>query len=112
MKFLWKLKRAFMKDLINQYPEPKPASTTIATLIKRMRDKKVVDYKLYGNSREYFPLISKQAYFEDHLQGLIKNHFDDSAAQFASFFANSSKLTPEQLKELRKLIDDQIDEAI
>jgi BlaI family penicillinase repressor len=63
MHYLWKLKKAFMKDLLQEFPEPKPATTTVATLIKRMRDKGFVDYKLYGNSREYFPLVQKSDYF-------------------------------------------------
>src|ERR1041384_8873995 len=86
MNHLWELKKAFMKDLIDAYPEPKPAPTTIATLLKRMADKKFVGHKLYGNSREYFPKVSKSDYFSKHVNGLIKNFFNDSATQFASFF--------------------------
>ena len=55
MQLLWKQKKAFMKDLIEAYPEPKPAPTTVATLLKRMQDKNFVDYKQLGRSREYFP---------------------------------------------------------
>jgi BlaI family transcriptional regulator, penicillinase repressor len=52
MEYIWKLEKVFMKDLIDCYPEPKPATTTIATLLKRMQDKGFVGYVLYGNSRE------------------------------------------------------------
>jgi len=108
MSYLWKLKKAFMKDILKEFPEPKPATTTVATLIKRMKDKGYLDYKLYGNSREYFPLVTKKDYFSKHLNGLIKNFFNDSTSQFASFFTNETDLTTEQLEELKNVIDNQI----
>jgi len=108
MQILWKQKRAFMKDLIDAYEDPKPASTTVATLLKRMQDKKFVDYKQLGRSREYFPLVKKSDYFSKHVNGLIKNFFNDSPSQFASFFTKETDLTKTELEELRSLIDQQI----
>jgi len=108
MNYLWKLKKAFMKDLLTEFPEPKPATTTVATLLKRMKDKGFVDYKLFGNSREYYPLVRKSEYFSQHLKGLIKDFFNDSSTQFASFFTNETDMSTEELEDLKKLIDDQI----
>jgi predicted transcriptional regulator len=108
MNHLWKLENAFMKDLLDLYPEPKPATTTVATLLKRMTDKGFIDYKLYGKSREYFPLVKKKDYFSKHVNGLIKNFFNDSASQFASFFTKETNLTKEELEDLKKLIDNEI----
>ena len=105
MEYLWQLEKAFMKDLLDAYPKPKPATTTIATLIKRMIDKKFVAYTEFGNSREYYPLVKKEDYFSKHVNGLIKNFFNDSASQFASFFTTSTNLTEKELQELRKIID-------
>lgn len=110
MQYLWKLNKAFMKDLLLEFPDPKPANTTIATLLKRMKDKGFIDYKLYGKSREYFPLVKKTDYFSKHVNGLIKNFFNDSASQFASFFTKETDLSVDELKELRKIIDHQIKE--
>ena len=90
MGYLWQLEKAFMKDLLDAYPEPKPATTTVATLLRRMIDKKFVNYTEYGNSRQYYPLVSKHDYFSNHLDGLISNFFGNSSAQFASFFTTSS----------------------
>jgi len=110
MNIIWKQKTAFMKDLLEAYPEPKPATTTVATLLKRMIDKGFVAYKSYGRSREYYPLVKKQDYFSKHVQGLIKNFFNDSPSQFASFFTKQTDLSKAQLEELRDLIDHQIKE--
>ena len=102
MEHLWKLEKAFMKDLLESYPKPKPATTTVATLLKRMIDKKFVAYKEFGNSREYFPLVKKEDYFSKHINVLIKNFFNDSTSQFASFFTTSTNLTQNELEELKK----------
>ena len=108
MQYLWKLKQAFMKDLLEQYPEPKPAVTTVATLLKRMNDKGYIAYKTYGKSREYFPLIKKEDYFSKHVNGLIKTFFNNSASQFASFFTTETDLSKSELEDLKELIDKQI----
>lgn len=108
MKHIWALKRCFMKDLLEAIPAPKPAKTTIATLLKRMIDKGFVAYKLYGNSREYYPLISKEDYFGKQLKSMISDFFDDSPKEFASFFTAKAKMNEAELMELRKIIDDQI----
>jgi len=108
MQHLWKLEKAFMKDLLEVFPDPKPATTTIATLLKRMTDKGFVAYKLYGKSREYYPLVKKEDYFSKHVNGLIKNFFNDSASQFASFFTQETDLSKEELEDLKKLIDNEL----
>ena len=108
MEHLWTIKKGFMKDLLERFADPKPASTTLATLLKRMIDKKFVDYTLIGNNREYFPLVTKNDYFSKHVNGIIKNFFNDSASQFASFFTTQTNLSASELKELQKFIDVQI----
>ena len=108
MNYLWKLDKAFMKDLLDAYPEPKPATTTVATLLKRMTDKGFIAYKLYEKSREYYPLVKKKDYFSKHVNGLIKNFFNDSASQFASFFTKETDLTREELEDLKAIIDSEI----
>ncbi|MEL7268082.1 MAG: BlaI/MecI/CopY family transcriptional regulator [Bacteroidota bacterium] len=108
MNLLWKHKKAFMKDLLDAYPEPKPATTTVATLLKRMADKGFIAYKSFGRSREYYPLVKKKDYFSNHVRGLIKNFFNDSPTQFASFFAQETDLSKTELEDLKKLIDKEI----
>lgn len=108
MQVLWKKERALMKDLVEEYPDPKPAITTIATLLKRMQDKNFVGYTQLGRSREYFPKVSKKNYFSKQMNGFIKSFFNDSASQFASFFTRETELSEKELKDLRKLIDERI----
>jgi BlaI family transcriptional regulator, penicillinase repressor len=108
MKLLWKLEKAFIRDLMNEFPDPKPAQTTVFTLLKRMIDKDFVGFRQYGNSREYYPLVSKSEYFSDHISGIIKDFFNNSTAQFASFFANEADMSKKELEELRKIVEKKI----
>ncbi|MBX3240639.1 MAG: BlaI/MecI/CopY family transcriptional regulator [Chitinophagaceae bacterium] len=108
MEYIWKHEKIFLKELIECFPVPKPAAATVATFLKRMINKGFVEYKVYGNSREYFPLISKADYLKHRFNGLIKNNFNDSALQLASFFTTAADLTTEELKKLRKIVDQEI----
>ena len=109
MELIWKHEKVFLKDILDSFPEPKPASTTIATLLKRMQDKGFVAYELMGNSRQYYPLVKKTAYFSSHVKDLIKNYFNNSTSQFAAFFTTETNLTETELESLKKIIDQQIE---
>lgn len=109
MDILWEKEKAFMKDLIHAYPDPKPAPTTLATLLKRMQNKKLVGYKTFGNSREYYPMVEKGKYFAKEMNGLIGKFFNNSVTQFASFFTANAKLSEKELLEIKKIIENEIE---
>jgi len=108
MKYIWKLERSYMKNILEEFPEPKPASTTVATVLKRMTVKGFIGFKQHGSNRLYFPLVKKSDYFSSHLRNLISDYFNNSTTQFANFFTTETKLTKKELKELRDLVDKQI----
>ena len=108
MELIWKHKEVFLKELVDYHPTPRPAKTTIATLLKRMQDKGFVGYKLFGNSRQYYPLVSKTTYFSKHLKEIIGDYFENSALQFASFFTKSSDFSVDELEELQRIIDEEM----
>lgn len=108
MNHIWSYDKAFMKDIMEAYPQPKPAPTTVATLLKRLHTKGAVGYNLYGNSREYYPLIKKNDYSSSYLKNMIKTFFGGSTTRFASFFTSNIELNKEELMELRDLIEEKI----
>jgi predicted transcriptional regulator len=108
MEIIWKQEKAFMKDILDAYPNPKPATTTIATLLKRMQEKNFIAYELFGNSRQYYPLVKKSSYFSNHMKGIIKNYFEDSPLEFASFFTNNTNLSADELEKLKEIVEQQI----
>ena len=110
MGHLWQINSGPLKILIQQYPDPKPAKTTIATLIKRLVDKEMVSYITEGKTRIYSPLVKKKDYFSRHIGQLVTQFFNNSPAQFASFFTQQNDLTLEELESLKALIDNQIEQ--
>jgi predicted transcriptional regulator len=108
MQYLWQIKQAYLKDIVQQYPEPKPAYTTISTVVNVLVRKGFIDFTLHGKSRLYRARISKEKYTKQTFNGLMSNFFDNSTKQFGSFLTQKSELTVDQLKEIRALIDDQI----
>lgn len=108
MGYIWRAGKIFLKEIIECYPEPKPATTTIATLLKRLQDKGFLSYEVFGNSRQYYPLVKKSDYFSKEVKGIINKFFNNSAPQFASFFTSSNDLTIEELESLKKLVDSEI----
>ncbi len=108
MQVLWKLEKAYLKDIVEEYDEPKPAYTTISTVVNVLVKKGVIGFNTHGKSREYYPLLAKEAYTRQSVNGLINTFFDNSTQKFASFFASQNELTVEELQQIRKMIDDQI----
>lgn len=108
MKHLWKLERGYMKDILDQYPEPKPKPTTLATLLKRIIDKGFVDFHQRGNNREYYPMVRKEKYFSTHISNMVKDFFNDSESQFASFFTRESDMSVKELEVLKAEIEERI----
>lgn len=107
--FLWECERAYLKDLIERYPPPQPAKTTIATLLKRMINKGAVAFEQHGKSRQYYALIKKEDYCQNQLGTMVKRFFNNSPVQFASFFTSDKNFSKEELEDLQKIINQQID---
>ncbi|MDH5610262.1 MAG: BlaI/MecI/CopY family transcriptional regulator [Cyclobacteriaceae bacterium] len=108
MHYLWKLERAYLKDIVEEYPEPRPAYTTISTVVNVLVKKLFVGFETHGKARLYTPLISREQYTQQTFDGLLSGYFENSVRQFASFFAQKEELTVEELQEIRALIDQQI----
>ena len=109
MKYLWMLEKGFMKDIVEKFPEPRPAYTTISTLLKRMIDKQYIGFERLGRDKEYYPILKKNDYFTKQVNGMIQHFFNDSKAQFASFFTKNVDLSMLELQELQELLKAEID---
>ncbi|WP_162415928.1 BlaI/MecI/CopY family transcriptional regulator [Cyclobacterium roseum] len=109
MDLIWSNEPLFMKDLLEIHPQPKPAPSTVATLLKRMQQKGYVGFKLFGNSRQYHALVEKPDYFSGQVKTIIKDFFSDNPLQFASFFTKKADLTTKELEEIKKLVENEIE---
>ncbi len=107
MQIIWKLKKAFVNDIIEHLPTPKPPYNTISSIVRILESKGFVGYKAYGRTHQYYPLISKAAYRKFSFKQLISNYFDGSYQEVVSFIISEkeSNITKEDAEELKKLTD-------
>ena len=108
MLALWKIEKGFLKDLIEQYPDPKPAYTTVSTVLRVLVKKKYIGFETYGKTNEYYPLISKSEYFLGHVKSLVSKAFNGSMSNFTSFFTSEENIELSELEEIRAIIDQKI----
>lgn len=106
MQVLWKLEKAFVKDIIEALPSPKPAYNTVSTIVRILETKGFVDHTAYGKTHEYYPLISKEEYSKFYLNSMLKGYFDNSFENLVSFFAKENNLSITDIEKLLKELKD------
>ena len=104
MQVLWKLQQGFLKDIVENSPEPKPHSNTIATILKILVEKGFVDYEIQGRNNLYKPLISKAEYGKKTINQVVKGYFEGSPARLVSQFLTDNKLSLDELEALMQQI--------
>jgi predicted transcriptional regulator len=102
MQLLWKLEKAFVKDIIEQMPIPKPAYNTVSTIIRILEKKGFVGHNAYGKTYEYFALISKKEYTRSYMKNFMRNYFSGSFQEMVSFFAKEDNMSLTELDDLMK----------
>jgi predicted transcriptional regulator len=106
MQILWDKKEGFVKDLLLQFPEPKPAYNTVSTIIRILEKKGFVDHRSFGKSHQYYPLVSREQYRSERFSGLMKDYFNNSMQQVLSHFGNSGSLSMKEADEIIKIMED------
>jgi len=104
MQVLWRLGKGFLKDILDETPEPRPHPNTIATLLKILVEKGYVQYEVQGRNNYYQPRISKTEYGKKSVNQLVKGYFEGSPAKLISQFVNDNKLSLEELEALMEQI--------
>jgi predicted transcriptional regulator len=104
MQILWDIKKGFVKNIVERFPNPKPAYNTVSTIVRILEVKGFVDHKAYGKTHEYYPLVARDEYRKQYVNSMINNYFNGSFRQFASFFIKNEKLTLGELEEILNLM--------
>ena len=106
MHYLWDLEKAFLKDILEKLPEPKPHTNTVSTILKVLKEKEFVDYAVFGRQHEYFPLITKEKYSGKSMKNLVKNYFEGSYKNAVSFLVEKNEMSVEDLEMLLNELKD------
>lgn len=104
MQALWQIGPAFIKEIIDELPKPKPHYNTVSTIVRILQDKGFVDHKIYGNTHQFYPLISKEEYQKRALGDVLQKYFDNSYPKMVAYFAKEEKISTAELEEIINMI--------
>lgn len=107
MQALWQLEKAFVKDIVDLLPEPKPHYNTVSTIIKILEEKGFADHESLGKANRYFPLVQKDEYSKKSMTQFVGKYFEGSFANMLSFFAKEKDISVKELEEILQLMKEQ-----
>ncbi len=105
MHILWKLEKAFVKDVLAEIKDEQPHYNTLSTIIRNLEEKGYVSHYAYGNTHQYYPIIAKEDYRKEFMSNAIENYFNNSYKNMVSFFAEEEKISAKELREILDLIE-------
>jgi BlaI family penicillinase repressor len=105
LHILWKLEKAFVKEILAEITDDKPHYNTLSTIVRNLEDKGYVGYTAYGKTHQYYPIIKKEDYRKRFFNTAIDNYFNSSYKNVVSFFAKEEKISVDELKEIINLIE-------
>lgn len=105
MQVIWDLEKAFVKEVRERLPEPRPHYNTVSTIVRNLEEKGYLAYEVFGNTHRYYPLVSKKDYLEQFVSPSLKQYFDNSFKKMVAFFAKEEKISVEELKDIIDMIE-------
>lgn len=108
MQVLWKIKKGFVKEILEHFDDPKPAYNTVSTIVRILQEKGFVSHKAYGRTHQYFPLISKDEYSRMYLKSFVRDYFSNSFRKMVSFFAKEKGISVREMEEIMKIMSEEM----
>lgn len=100
MQYLWNIEKGFLKDILEEFPEPKPHTNTVSTILKVLKEKEFVEYEIFGRQHQYFPIISREQYSGKSMKNLVQHYFSGSYTNAVSFLVEENEMSVEDLEML------------
>jgi BlaI family transcriptional regulator, penicillinase repressor len=105
MHVLWKLKKAFVKEVMAEITDDQPHYNTLSTIIRNLEEKSYVSHNAFGNTHQYFPIVALEDYRKEFMNSAIEHYFNNSYKNMVSFFAEEDKISADELREILKIIE-------
>jgi BlaI family transcriptional regulator, penicillinase repressor len=112
MQILWKIKKGFVKDILEKIEDPKPAYTTVSTIVRILQEKGFVNHKEYGRTHLYFPVVSKEEYSKAHMGNFVRDYFSNSYRKMMSFFAREESISLKEMEEIMNMMKKETENKI
>ena len=108
MQILWKLDEAFVKEIIDKLPNPKPAYNTVSTIVRILEKKGFVAHTAFGKTHRYRPLVKKEDYTKVYMKSFMNNYFSNSFENMVSFFTKEQSISINEMEEIMKIMEKEI----
>ena len=105
MHILWKLKKAFVKEIQAEILEDQPHYNTLSTIVRNLEEKGYVAHNAFGNTHQYYPIVSIEDYRQGFMSTAIDNYFNSSYKSMVSFFSKEEKISAAELREILDMIE-------
>ncbi len=104
MQALWKLQKGFVKEIIEELPDPKPHYNSVSTMVRILAEKGFVAHEAFGKTHRYYPIVTKEEYQKEAVGDVLDKYFDNSPSKMVAYFAEKEKISEDELKEILKMI--------
>ena len=106
MQILWRLQKAFVKEILSELPNPKPPYNTVSSIIRKLESEGHVGYEAFGKTHRYYPILKQKQYKKQAFKSLLSNYFENSHEELLSYFVKEEKLSATEIKELLSNLKD------
>lgn len=110
MQVVWDLDRAYLKQIMQAFPEPKPSQSTVSTILRILKEKEFLSYEVIGKIHQYYPLVQKETYARQYFKSFLSKYFDNSFSSMLSFFHKKGDLDLQDLDALMSSINEKNDD--
>lgn len=104
MHILWQLKKAFVKEVVAEYPAPKPPITTISSIMRKLESEGIIGYEAFGKTYRYYPILQKEDYGKQTFKKVINQYFSETPERLLSHFMEETDINPDEIQEILQKI--------
>lgn len=104
MQILWRRGPSFVKEIVNELPDPKPHYNSVSTMVRTLQDKGFIGHNTFGTSHQYYAILQKEDYQNKAVKDLLSSFFNDSVTDIVTYFANKEEISEDELQNIIKLI--------
>lgn len=105
MQMLWEKGNVFVNELVEQFPDPKPAYNTVSTIVRILEKKGFVSHEVFGKSHRYFPAVNRESYLNSYMGNMLSSFFSGSVSNLVSFMSKKEKISVKEADEILKIIN-------